>query len=60
VSIKSFPDYIHLLQEYYVEYKHIFIYHYVSFKNFMSSVYCYVTVAYVCIPRNFLVINVYN
>jgi len=24
VSIKSFPDYKHLLQEKYVEYKHIF------------------------------------
>jgi hypothetical protein len=24
VSIKSFPDYKHLLQENYVEYKHIF------------------------------------
>jgi hypothetical protein len=29
VSIKSFPDYKHLLQENYVKYKHIF-YHYVS------------------------------
>jgi len=29
VSIKSFPDYKHLLQENYVEYKHIF-YHYLS------------------------------
>jgi len=26
----------------------------------MSCVYCYVTVAYVCIPRSFLVINVRN
>jgi hypothetical protein len=26
----------------------------------MSCVYCYVTVAYVCIPRSFLVINVCN
>jgi len=25
VSIKSFPDYKHLLQENYVEYKHIFL-----------------------------------
>ena len=30
VSIKSFPDYKHLLQENYVEYKYIFFYHYVS------------------------------
>ena len=29
VSIKSFPDYRHSLQETYVEYKHIF-YHYLS------------------------------
>ena len=27
VSIKSFPDYKHLLQENYVEYKHIFYYY---------------------------------
>jgi len=26
VSIKSFPDYKHLLQENYVEYKHIFVF----------------------------------
>jgi len=26
VSIKSFPDYKHLLQENYVEYKHIFFF----------------------------------
>jgi len=25
VSIKSFPDYKYLLQEYYVKYKHIFL-----------------------------------
>ena len=30
VSIKSFPDYKHLLQENYVEYKHNFFYHYLS------------------------------
>jgi len=30
VIIKSFPDYKHLLQENYVEYKHIFFYHYLS------------------------------
>ena len=30
VSIKSFPNYKHLLQENYVEYKHIFFYHYLS------------------------------
>jgi len=30
VCMKSFPDYKHLLQENYVEYKHIFFYHYLS------------------------------
>jgi len=30
VSIKSFPDYKHLLQENYVEYKHILFYRYLS------------------------------
>jgi len=30
VSIKSFPDYKHLLPENYVEYKQIFFYHYLS------------------------------
>jgi len=33
VSIKSFPDYKHLLQENYVEYKHIF------FKNVTQEVF---------------------
>jgi len=40
VSIKSFHDYKHLLQENYVEYKHIFFTTtQVSFQNFMSRVY---------------------
>jgi len=30
VSIKSFPDYKHLLQENYVEYKRNFFYYYLS------------------------------
>jgi uncharacterized MAPEG superfamily protein len=30
VSIKSFPDYKHLLQENYVEYKYIYIYIYIQ------------------------------
>jgi hypothetical protein len=40
VSIKSFPDYKHLLQENYVEYKNIFFnITYVSFnKNFLSYI----------------------
>ena len=55
VSIKSYPDYKHLLQENYVEYKHFF-YHYLSqFLNFYSMCLLFV---YVCIPRSFLVINV--
>jgi hypothetical protein len=33
VSIKSFPDYKHLLQENYVEYKHIF-FNVIQFKKF--------------------------
>ena len=59
VSIKSSPDYKHLLQENYVEYKHIFItlFKLVS-KILCHVVYCYVTVAYVSITRSFLVINV--
>jgi hypothetical protein len=30
VGINSLPDYKHLLQENYVEYKHIFFYNYLS------------------------------
>ena len=30
VSIKSFPDYKHLLHENYVEYEHILFYHYLT------------------------------
>ena len=58
VSIKSFPNYKHLLQENYVEYK-IFFYHYLShfLKNFLSWV---TFKKNVCIPRSFLVINVCN
>jgi len=33
VSIKSFPDYKHLLQETYVEYKHIMLYNAIYIKK---------------------------
>jgi len=38
VSIKSFPDYKHLLQETYVEYKHIFL----PLLNLVSKILCHV------------------
>jgi hypothetical protein len=62
VSIKTFPDYKHLLQENYVEYKHIELctVQMCCKKNFL----CWVTFKkniYVCIPRSLLVvINVCN
>jgi len=34
VSIKSFPDYKHLLQENYVEYKHYFFQNVTQFEKF--------------------------
>ena len=51
VSIKSFPDYKHLLQENYVEYKHIFFYHYLSqFLKFyvMCLLLCYSCITCQC------------
>ena len=43
VSIKSFPDYKHLLQENYVEYKHIFFFQNVTqFKKFCTVIYIYI------------------
>jgi len=59
VSIKSFPDYKHLLQENYVEYKYIFL----PLLKLVSKLLCHVELhkkIYVCIPRSFLVINVCN
>jgi len=38
VSIKSFPDYKHLLQESYVEYKHIFL----PLLKLVSKILCHV------------------
>jgi hypothetical protein len=61
VSIKSFPDYKHLLQENYVEYKHIFFLPLLKLVSQILS--CHVTSClkkYVCIPHSFLVINVCN
>jgi len=60
VSIKSFPDYKHLLQENYVEYKHIFL----PLLKLVSKIWCHVFIVvlqlHVCIPRSFLVIKVCN
>jgi len=60
VSIKSFPDYKHLLQENYMEYKHIFL----PLLKLVSKILCHVFIVmlycYVCIPRIFLVINIFN
>jgi len=40
VSIKSFPDYKHLLQENYVEYKHIFL----PLLKLVSKILCHVLI----------------
>ena len=60
VSINSFPDYKHLLQENYVGYKYIFL----PLLNLVSKTLCHVFIVmlqlHVCIPRGFLVINVCN
>jgi hypothetical protein len=45
VSIKSFPDYKHLLQENYVEYKHIFLPLLKLVSKILCRVYWYVLVA---------------
>ena len=37
VSIKSFPDYKHLLQEHYVEYKHIFFFNLTTQEVFLEA-----------------------
>jgi hypothetical protein len=61
VSIRSFTDYKHLLQENYVEYKHnncnitINTWHKILETNLT-----YGKKRYVCIPRSFFVINVRN
>ena len=62
-SIKYFPLYKHLLQENYVEYKHIF---FLPLLKLVSKNTSWVELhferkkKYVCIPRIFLIINVCN
>jgi len=53
VSIKTFPEYKHLLQENYMEYKHIFE-HYLSW--FLKFYVLFLLFVYVRIPRSFLVL----
>ena len=60
MSIKSFLDYKRLLQENYIEYKYIFLPLLKLVTKILCRVYCYVTVAYVCTARGFLVVNVCN
>jgi hypothetical protein len=61
VSIKSFPDYRHLLQENYVEYKHFFFPQILTQpKRFVYNTLVYFNMCFFCIPRSFLVINVSN
>jgi len=57
VSIKSFPDYKHLLRENYVEYIHIFL---TLLKLVVKNLLELTCIKKVCIPRSFLVINVCN
>jgi hypothetical protein len=60
VSIKSFPDYKHLLQENYVEYKLFFL----PLLKLVSKISCHLHYILkkknACIPRRFLLINVCN
>jgi hypothetical protein len=62
VNIKSFPDYKLLLQEYYVEYKHIYIF-FSKCDNpgcFFYNTSVHFNMCSFCIPCSFLVINVCN
>jgi hypothetical protein len=60
VSINSFPDYKHVLQENYLEYKNSFL----LLLQLVSKILCHVFIVmlqlHVCIPRSFIVINIYN
>jgi hypothetical protein len=56
VSIKSFPDYKHLLQETYVDYKYIYFFNVTQLKKFFYNALVHFN-KNVCIPRGFLVIN---
>ena len=58
MSIKSFPDYKHLLTENYMEYKHNFFYHYLSY--FLKKEPSWVELHFENIPCSFLVIHVCN
>jgi len=60
VSIKSFPDDKHLLQENYMEDKHFFFQNVTQLKKFFLQHISVMVKKYVCIPRSFLVINVCN
>ena len=58
MNIKSFPEYKHLLQENYVEYKHIFFPKCNSTQEvFLQHISTLQHVLF-CIPRSFLVIHV--
>jgi hypothetical protein len=54
VSINSFPDFKHLFQENYVEYKHIFL----PLFKLVSKILCHVFIVmlqkYICISRSFV------
>jgi len=55
VSIKSFPDYEHLLHENCVEYKYIFL----TLHKFVSKIFCHVFIVMLelhCIPRTVFVL----
>jgi len=60
VSINSIPNYKHLLQENYLEYKHVFL----PLLKLVSKILCHVLIVmlqkYVFIPRSFLVKNICN
>jgi hypothetical protein len=62
VRIKYFPDYKHLLQENYVEYKHKFFSKCNSTQEVFLQHISFVSIVglYVCIPLKFIVINVCN
>jgi hypothetical protein len=60
VSIKSLPDYKHLLQENYVEQKHIFLPLLKLVVNKLLELSYILKKKKVCIPRSFLVINICN
>jgi hypothetical protein len=58
--MKSFPDYRHLLQKNYMEYKYIFLPLLKSVSRILYHVFIVMLQLYVCIPCSFLVIDVCN